>query len=48
MREAALGGDPAFATFMCLALGAVYLVIGHYTLGYFEVRARRSATLALR
>jgi hypothetical protein len=33
---------------MCLALGAVYLVIGHYTLGYFEVRARRSATLALR
>jgi ABC-2 type transport system permease protein len=48
MREAALGGDPGFAIAVCLGLGAVYLVIGHFTLGYFEVRARRSATLALR
>ena len=28
--------------------GSIYLAIGHYTLGYFEVRARKSATLALR
>jgi ABC-2 type transport system permease protein len=48
MREAALGGEPAFAIVMCLALGLVYLVIGNFTLSYFEVRARRSATLALR
>jgi len=48
IREAALGGDPATAVAVCLGLGAVYLVIGHFTLGYFEVRARRSATLALR
>jgi ABC-2 type transport system permease protein len=49
MRESALGGgDPALAIAVCLGLGAVYLVIGHFTLGYFEVRARRSATLALR
>ena len=48
IREAALGGNPAPAVAACLALGLVYLVIGHFTLGYFEVRARRSATLALR
>ena len=48
MREAALGGDPAIPVAICLGLGLVYLVIGHFTLGYFEVRARRSATLALR
>ena len=48
MREAALGGDPGFAIAVCLGLGGVYLLIGHFTLGYFEVRARRSATLALR
>jgi ABC-2 type transport system permease protein len=48
LREAALGGDPAPAVAACLALGLVYFVIGHFTLGYFEVRARRSATLALR
>jgi len=47
MREAALGGDPAIPVAICLGLGLVYLVIGHFTLGYFEVRARRSATLAL-
>jgi ABC-2 type transport system permease protein len=48
LREAALGGDPATAVAVCIGLGAVYLVIGHFTLGYFEERARRSATLALR
>jgi ABC-2 type transport system permease protein len=48
IREAALGGNPAPAIAACLLLGVVYLVIGHFTLGYFEVRARRSATLALR
>ena len=36
------------ASRLCIALGLLYLVIGHFTLGYFEVRARRSATLALR
>ena len=48
MREAALGGNPAPSVAACLALGALYLVVGHFTLGYFEVRARRSATLSLR
>jgi ABC-2 type transport system permease protein len=48
MREAAFGGDPGTAIAVCLGLGVLYLVIGHFTLGYFEVRARRSATLALR
>jgi ABC-2 type transport system permease protein len=48
IREAAIGGNPGPAVAACLALGVVYLVIGHFTLGYFEVRARRSATLALR
>ena len=48
LRNAALGGDPGPAVAACLVLGVVYLVIGHFTLGYFEVRARRSATLALR
>jgi ABC-2 type transport system permease protein len=48
MREAALGGNPAPAVAACIALGILYLLVGHFTLGYFEVRARRSATLALR
>lgn len=48
IREAALGGNPAPAVGVCLGLGAVYLVIGHFTLGYFERRARERATLALR
>jgi hypothetical protein len=33
---------------MCVALGSLYLAIGYFTLGYFEQRARKSATLALR
>jgi ABC-2 type transport system permease protein len=48
IRAAALGGDPVIPIAVCLALGLVYLAIGHVTLGYFEVRARKSATLALR
>ena len=48
LRQAAVGGDPVFPVVMCVALGLIYLVIGHFTLGYFEVRARKSATLALR
>ena len=48
LRAAALGGDPVVPFLMCVALGLIYLAIGHYTLGYFEVRARKSATLALR
>ena len=48
LREAALGGDPGPAVAACVVLGLAYLVIGHFTLGYFEVRARRSATLVLR
>ncbi len=47
LREAALGGDPGFAVAMSLALAAVYLVIGHYCLRYFEKLARERATLAL-
>jgi len=48
LRQAAVGGDPLFPILMCVALGLIYLAIGHFTLGYFEVRARKSATLALR
>jgi ABC-2 type transport system permease protein len=49
MRDAASGAsDPAIAVAVCLGLGLVYLVIGHFTLAYFEVRARKTATLALR
>ena len=47
LRESALGGDPAFDVFMCLALGALYLVIGHFCLQYFERLAREKATLSI-
>jgi ABC-2 type transport system permease protein len=47
LREAALGGDPAFDVFMCVALGALYLVIGHFCLQYFERLAREKAVLSL-
>jgi ABC-2 type transport system permease protein len=47
MRESALGGDPLPAIAMCFALGAVYLVIGHFCLRYFERLARERATLAI-
>jgi ABC-2 type transport system permease protein len=47
LRESALGGDPAFAVGMSVLLGAVYLVLGHFLLRYFEKLARERATLAL-
>jgi ABC-2 type transport system permease protein len=48
IRGAALGGgDPLFAIGMCLALGAVYLVIGTLCLRNFERLARERATLSL-
>ena len=48
IREAAIGGEPGIAIAVCVALGAIYLVIGHFTLRYFERLARERATLALR
>jgi ABC-2 type transport system permease protein len=47
VRESAIGGDPAFALAMTLVLGVGYLVIGFFTLRYFERKAREQATLAL-
>ena len=47
LREAAIGGDPAFAILMSVLLGLVYLVIGHFCLQYFERLAREKATLTL-
>jgi ABC-2 type transport system permease protein len=47
LREAALGGDPAFPVVMSIVLGIAYLVIGHFCLRYFERLAREQATLAL-
>lgn len=47
LREAAIGGDPAFAVLMSILLGLAYLVIGHFCLQYFERLAREKATLTL-
>ncbi len=47
IREAALGGTPWPDIGMTLALGAVYLAIGTLFLRYFEVAARKHATLSL-
>jgi ABC-2 type transport system permease protein len=47
LRESALGGDPWPDIAMCLGLAAVYLVIGHFCLRYFEKLAREQATLAI-
>lgn len=47
LREAALGGNAWPDIAMCLLLGAVYLVIGHFCLRYFEKLARERATLAI-
>jgi ABC-2 type transport system permease protein len=47
LREAAIAGDPWVEIGMCLALGAVYLVIGHFALQHFERLARERATLAI-
>ena len=47
LREAAIAGNPWPEIAMCLALGAVYLVIGHFALQHFERLARERATLAI-
>jgi ABC-2 type transport system permease protein len=47
LREAAIAGNPWPEIGMCLALGAVYLVIGHFALLHFERLARERATLAI-
>jgi ABC-2 type transport system permease protein len=47
IREAAIGGEPGSAVAVCLALGVIYLVIGVFTLRYFERLARERATLSL-
>ena len=43
-RSAASRSSPVA---VCLGLGAIYLVIGHFTLRYFERLARERATLSL-
>ncbi len=47
VREAAIGGHPLQAIGMCVALAAVYFVIGSYFIRYFERLARERATLSL-
>lgn len=47
VRESVLGGSPLFAIAMCLALSAVYLVLGLFFVRNFEQLARKRATLAL-
>jgi ABC-2 type transport system permease protein len=47
LREAAIAGNPWPEIAMCLALGAVYLLIGHIALRHFERLARERATLTL-
>jgi ABC-2 type transport system permease protein len=47
IRGAALGGDPWPAIGMCLALGAVYVVIGVLAMRVVLRRAREHATLSL-
>jgi hypothetical protein len=47
LRQAAMGGNAWPEIAMCLVLAAVYLVIGHFCLRYFEKLARERATLAI-
>jgi ABC-2 type transport system permease protein len=47
LREAAISGNPWPEIAMCLALGAVYLLLGALALRHFERLARERATLAL-
>lgn len=47
IRRSALGGDPAFPLLMTALLGAAYLVLGGLFLNYFEMLARKRATLSL-
>jgi ABC-2 type transport system permease protein len=47
IRAAALGGSPWPDIGMTVGLGALYLVLGALFLRYFEVAARKNATLSL-
>ena len=47
LRESAIAGNPWPEIGMCLVLGGVYLVIGHFLLQHFEKLARERATLSL-
>ena len=47
IRHSALGGDSLAAIGMCVALAAVYLVLGAVFLANFERLARKHATLSL-
>jgi ABC-2 type transport system permease protein len=47
LREAGIGGSAWIEIGMCLLLGLVYLVIGHFALKHFERLARERATLTL-
>jgi ABC-2 type transport system permease protein len=47
LREAAIAGNPWPEIAMCVVLGGVYLVIGHFALQHFERLARERATLAI-
>jgi ABC-2 type transport system permease protein len=47
LRAAALGGSPWPDIGMTVGLGALYLVLGTVCLRYFEVAARKNATLSL-
>jgi len=47
LREAGIGGSAWVEIGMCLLLGLVYLVIGHFALKHFERLARERATLTL-
>jgi ABC-2 type transport system permease protein len=47
IRRAALGGDAVTPIVLCLALGAVYVVLGAVFIQILERRARERATLSL-
>ncbi len=47
LRESGIGGSAWPEIGMCLLLGLVYLVIGHFALRHFERLARERATLTL-
>jgi ABC-2 type transport system permease protein len=47
IRDSVLGGRPVAAIGACLALGTGYFCLGLFTVGRFELLARRRASLAL-
>ncbi|HEY0414907.1 MAG TPA: ABC transporter permease [Gaiellaceae bacterium] len=47
IKRAALGGDAVTPILMCLALGAVYVVLGAFFIRIMERRALQRATLSL-